>query len=220
MTDSIRSLGGKLKTDVDGQLSQDIQLLNNFSEGDLKTFVSIIVTWIIAPGNSNLMESMGNFVKASGISGKIVKAATRGLLILLKGTTRYNVSPKQLGTDLELLGLASERKEGISQIWKNNYANLSRAAITKTVTMNELVNMEWKFGVTASSNDLESVGNTFLQLKLVINKGGSGAKDEDGKSNSSANDKEVIYMELTLPQFYNFLAEMEKAKATADYFMG
>jgi hypothetical protein len=27
-------------------------------------------------------------------------------------------------------------------------------------------------------------------------------------------------MELTLPQFYNFLAEMEKAKATVDYFMG
>ena len=220
MSDSIRSLGGKLKTDVDEQLLQDIQLLNKFSETDLISFVSIIVTWIIAPGSSNLMESMGNFVKSSNSSAKLVKATTRGLLILLKGTLRYNVSPTQLGTDLETLGLASERKGAVAQIWQKNYASLSRAAITKTLSMNELVNMEWKFGVTASSNDLESVGNTFLQLKLVINKGGHGGDKDDKDDSNNNNNKEVVYMELTLPQFYNFLAEMEKAKSTIDFFTG
>ena len=55
------------------------------------------------------MESMGAFVKSSGTSGKAVKACVRGLLIFLKGTLRYNVSPKQLGNDLDLLGLASEK---------------------------------------------------------------------------------------------------------------
>ena len=123
MSDSIRSLGGKLKTDVDEQLLQDIQLLNKFSETDLISFVSIIVTWINAPGSSNLMESMGNFVKSSNSSAKLVKATTRGLLILLKGTLRYNVSPTQLGTDLETLGLASERKGAVAQIWQKNYAS-------------------------------------------------------------------------------------------------
>ena len=86
--------------------------------------------------------------------------------------------------------------------------------------MNELVNMEWKFGVTASSNDLESVGNTFLQLKLVINKGGHGGDKDDKDDSNNNNNKEVVYMELTLPQFYNFLAEMEKAKSTIDFFTG
>ena len=224
-TESIRSLGGKLKADVDEQLLQDIQLLNQFSDANLTTFVSIIVTWIIAPGTSNLMENMGSFVKSSGVSAKMVKASTRGLLILLKGTLRYNVSPKQLGTDLELLGLAAERKGAVSKLWEKNYASLSRAAIANTLSMNELVNMEWKFGVTASSNDLESVGNTFLQLKLVINKGGREEQDAEGdnssnKKNTSIDNKEIVYMELTLPQFYNFLAEMEKAKSTIDFFSG
>ncbi|CAB1336308.1 unnamed protein product [Coregonus sp. 'balchen'] len=41
------------------------------------------------------------------------------------------------------------------------------------------------------------------QLKLVIRKG---------------NSTENVYMELTLPQFYNFLHEMERAKASMDCF--
>uniref|UniRef100_A0AAY5KRL9 COMM domain containing 7 n=1 Tax=Esox lucius TaxID=8010 RepID=A0AAY5KRL9_ESOLU len=43
----------------------------------------------------------------------------------------------------------------------------------------------------------------FFQLKLVIRKG---------------NSTENVYMELTLPQFYNFLHEMERAKASMDCF--
>ena len=68
--------------------------------------------------------------------------------------------------------------------------------------------MDWKFGVTASSDDVESVGSTFLQLKLVIKKGAEG---------SAGVAKETVYMELTLPQFYSFLAEMEKAKSVVEF---
>ena len=35
------------------------------------------------------------------------------------------MSPKQLGNDLDLLGLASEKKDIISKIWEQNYASLS-----------------------------------------------------------------------------------------------
>ena len=69
--------------------------------------------------------------------------------------------------------------------------------------VNQLVDMEWKFGVTAASNDLNVVGQTFLQLKLIIDRGGQ---------------REDMFMEMTLPQFYSFLHEMEKAKSTLEYF--
>lgn len=36
--------------------------------------------------------------------------------------------------------------------------------------------MEWRFGVTASSNEVQRVGSSFLQLRLLINKGN--AKEE------------------------------------------
>ncbi|KAJ8370714.1 hypothetical protein SKAU_G00107420 [Synaphobranchus kaupii] len=57
--------------------------------------------------------------------------------------------------------------------------------------------------VTVGTSELQKVGNIFLQLKLVVRKG---------------NSTENVYMELTLPQFYNFLHEMERAKASMDCF--
>ena len=68
--------------------------------------------------------------------------------------------------------------------------------------INQLVDMEWKFGVTAGTSDMKQAGHSFLQLKLVINKGN--------------NETEDVCMELTLPQFYSFLHETEKAKSSLE----
>nr|ACI68902.1 COMM domain-containing protein 7 [Salmo salar] len=81
---------------------------------------------------------------------------------------------------------------------------LPHGALKKNLTEDQVKeDMEWKFGVTVGTSELQKVGNTFLQLKLVIRKG---------------NSTENVYMELTLPQFYNFLHEMERAKASMDCF--
>ena len=56
------------------------------------------------------------------------------------------------------------------EAWRKANTGMTKAAISKTLMMNELVDMEWKFGVTASSDDKAQVGSTFLQLKLVLNK--------------------------------------------------
>uniref|UniRef100_A0A3P9IAV7 COMM domain containing 7 n=1 Tax=Oryzias latipes TaxID=8090 RepID=A0A3P9IAV7_ORYLA len=57
--------------------------------------------------------------------------------------------------------------------------------------------------VTVGTSEIQKVGSIFLQLKLVTRKG---------------NSTENIYMELTLPQFYKFLHEMERAKASMECF--
>lgn len=125
--------------------------------------------------------------------------------------------------------------------------------VLKTLAVNELVDMEWKFGVTASSKAVSKVGTCFLQLKLAIRRRrknststpgvtsdyaafcrdflsnkGTGT-DEGGDSNdintntntnttvdaktANASDDGLqhVLMELTLPQFYEFLQEMQKA---------
>ena len=75
-------------------------------------------------------------------------------------------------------------------------------SVSPVFLINQLVDMDWKFGVNAATSDSTQVGESFIQLKLVINKGG--------------NKLENICMELTLPQFYAFLHEMEKAKASLE----
>ncbi|KAJ4461314.1 hypothetical protein PAPYR_2363 [Paratrimastix pyriformis] len=67
-------------------------------------------------------------------------------------------------------------------------------------SLNSLVNLDWKFGVCASTDELRQAGSTFLQLKLVFA------------------DQREVFMELTLPQFFQFLGEMEKVKANLESF--
>uniref|UniRef100_A0AC11BSJ6 Uncharacterized protein n=1 Tax=Ovis aries TaxID=9940 RepID=A0AC11BSJ6_SHEEP len=57
--------------------------------------------------------------------------------------------------------------------------------------------------VTSGSSELEKVGSIFLQLKLVVKKG---------------NQTENVYIELTLPQFYSFLHEMERVRTSMECF--
>ncbi len=51
--------------------------------------------------------------------------------------------------------------------------------------------------VTAANDEVSQVGKVFLQLKLVVDRAGT---------------RETVPMELTLPQFYAFLHEMQKAQ--------
>lgn len=64
--------------------------------------------------------------------------------------------------------------------------------------MSTLESFEWKFGVTASSEELKDVGSSFVQLKLQLRTG---------------SESETVYLELTLPQFYKMLHELQRAQA-------
>jgi len=110
-----------------------------------------------------------------------------------------------LKEDLIAFGISEERATQTATKWRQKFILLSRTVIeTQTLMVNNLVDMEWKFGVTASNSDLGKVRSSYLQLKLVVDKGN--------------NTTENIHMELTLPQFYEFLHEMQKAKSNLEIF--
>ncbi|PSN46700.1 COMM domain-containing protein 7 [Blattella germanica] len=69
--------------------------------------------------------------------------------------------------------------------------------------INQVVDIEWKLGVTAASSKERQAGTTYLHFKLLLDIG-------DGKFKS-------VYMEMSLAQFYGFLHELEKAKNNLDY---
>ena len=87
--------------------------------------------------------------------------------------------------------------------------DITSALLSKAATNRRLVDMDWSFGVTAASDDINNVGKTFLQLKLTL--------ERDASAEGCC---EVVFMELSLEQFYQFLASMEKCKAFIDYSVG
>ncbi|EDO37428.1 predicted protein, partial [Nematostella vectensis] len=164
----------------------------------------IIFDFLTAPREGErFMNRVTNFAGKQGISANALKNIMKSLLSFFKSALKSNLTPAHVKEDIEKMGLSEEKATAVEQKWKVSLVGLSRSVVDQTFTVNQLLDMEWKFGVTASSNDMKVVGQTFLQLKLVVDKGGK---------------HENVFMEMTLPQFYSFLHEMEKAKSTIEYF--
>uniref|UniRef100_A0A3Q3WWT8 COMM domain-containing protein n=1 Tax=Mola mola TaxID=94237 RepID=A0A3Q3WWT8_MOLML len=170
-------------------VSSDFQKLNKFSEQQFLRLIEILFQFLLEPKEvrtHTVWMTSGHWVR------------------LFRCTVHLEVqSVTQPAVCVVSSGLNEDKAAHFSQQWAEHHAALCQLAIGHTLMVNQLVDMEWKFGVTVGTSEVQKVGNIFLQLKLVIRKG---------------NSTENVYMELTLPQFYNFLHEMEKAKASMECF--
>ncbi|XP_054752386.2 COMM domain-containing protein 7-like [Lytechinus pictus] len=182
----------------------DIQSLNTFNEEQFTQLVAVVISFLLEPNKSSkLLGQLDEFSDEQGVSRPALRNVVKSLLAVPYSAVRKNLSPSDLKEDFVNLGLSKEKAGYVSNEWKRNLVGLSRSAVGQTLMVNQLVDMEWKFGVTAASSELQQVGSTFIQMKLVVNKG---------------NKTENVYMELSVPEFYSFLHEMEKAKASLEYF--
>lgn len=102
------------------------------------------------------------------------------------------------------LGHKEEFVSTLTSVWVGQATNVASSLLSRAMTNNQLVDMDWVFGVTASSDDCNHVGKTFLQLKLTLS-GDKGLK--------------IVVIELSLDQFYQFLASMQKCKSYLDYVL-
>ncbi|XP_030625256.1 COMM domain-containing protein 7 [Chanos chanos] len=185
-------------------VSNDFQNLNKFNEQQFVSLTEILCQFLLEPKESDrFMTKLSEFAGENGMSVGPLKGLVKNVLLLPHGALKKNLTAEQVKEDLLTLGVNEDKASHFSDQWRVHYPVLSRLAVGQTLMVNQLVDMEWKFGVTVGTSELQKVGNIFLQLKLVIRKG---------------NTTENIYMELTLPQFYNFLHEMERAKASMDCF--
>ena len=69
----------------------------------------------------------------------------------------------------------------------------------RAVEASALMDAEWRFGVTVSTDDVGRVGSSFVQLRLMT----SGAPGEAAQAHA---------IEMTVPGFYSLLASLEKAQ--------
>ncbi|CAM1327077.1 COMMD7 (predicted) [Pycnogonum litorale] len=193
---------------TDGQPQEsvftDFQTLNRFTLDQFSRVVDIIFRFLSDLSKTEwLFQQLEQFSQSHSVNLVGLKSVVRSLISVSNGAVKKNLNAAQVKKDLVSLGLSDDKAESFSSKWNEKLSVMSKAALSQTLTVNQLVDIDWKFGVTAASSELNKVGNTFLQLKLIINKGGT--------------ENENVFMELSLPQFYSFLHEMEKAKASLEY---
>lgn len=192
------------KDTLPDSVSTDFQTLNKFTEQQFVSLTELLYQFLLEPKESErFLAQLSEFAGENGMGAGPLRGLMKSILLLPHGALKKNLTAEQVKEDLLSLGLNEDKATHFSDQWRVHYPLLSRLAVGQTLTVNQLVDMEWKFGVTVGTSELQKAGNIFLQLKLVVRKG---------------NTTENVFMELTLPQFYNFLHEMERAKASMDCF--
>jgi len=190
----------------DEALFTEVKALNGFNATQFADFVGRVFTFLVGQPSVEFMEGIGEFASEHGVNVNALKGPLRGALIFFKGALRSNLTPSHVQEDLTKLGLDKDKTRYVALEWKKNFLALSHAVSGQTLMVNELVDMEWRFGITSGSSELFRAGSTFLQLKFMLDKGGES--------------KQHVNLELTLPQFYEFLHEMEKAKTSLEFLSG
>ncbi|XP_042321601.1 COMM domain-containing protein 7 [Sceloporus undulatus] len=193
---------GQAPTDGLPAAAADLQQLNRLSAQQFSALTEVVFQFLQEPKEiERFLAQLSEFATTNKISLGPLKNIVKSLLLVPNGALKRSLSAEQVREDLITLGLSDEKASYFEEQWKKSAPTLSRLAVGQTLMVNQLMDMEWKFGVTAGSSELEKVGSIFLQLKLVIKKG---------------NRMEPVYMELTLPQFYSFLHEMERMKTSLE----
>lgn len=187
---------------VPESVNTDMQNLNLLTAEQFSALTEVIFQFLTEPKEGErLLAQLAEFATANGISLGPLKNIVKSVLLVPNGAMKRNLTSEQVKADFITLGLSEEKASYFAEQWKINTPALTRLTLGQTLMINQLVDMEWKFGVTAGSSELQKVGSIFLQLKLVVKKG---------------NKNENVYIELTLPQFYNFLHEMERVKTSME----
>lgn len=178
----------------------DLQQLNQMGLQQFAALTEVLFHFLTEPKEvERFLAQLSEFATTHQMSLSPLKSIVKSLLLVPNGALKKSLSAEQVQADLLTLGLSEEKATYFAEKWKQNAPTLAHRAMDQTLMINQLIDMEWKFGVTTGSSELEKVGSIFLQLKLVIKKGKR---------------TENVYIELTLPQFYSFLHEMERVQAS------
>uniref|UniRef100_A0A3Q4H5I3 COMM domain containing 7 n=1 Tax=Neolamprologus brichardi TaxID=32507 RepID=A0A3Q4H5I3_NEOBR len=179
----------------------DFQNLNKLNEQVSLALTEQVYRKLSEP-RERFMQQLTEFAGEHGMSAGPLRNLMKSVLLVPQGALKKNLTGEQIKDDLLTLGLSEEKSAHFSlQVSEVHYAALTRLAVGQTLMVNQLVDMEWKFG--GKNDQTWRARQIWLTLELVVRKG---------------NSTENVYMELTLPQFYNFLHEMERAKASMECF--
>ena len=177
-----------------------IQSLNSLPAPAFADLLRLSFSHLAAESQTDITLALSQLCAENSLKLASVQPAFVSLLIFLNGSTKYNATPAQVKDDLTELGVTDDRITQICDAFSARSDDLYDVAVAQTLRVNELVDLEWSFGVASSCRDVRKAGSAFLRVKFVFDRGG-------GKLQS-------VFTEMTLPQFYEFIHEMEKARAS------
>ena len=177
---------------------------NSISLDTLKSVTSLVLGLLIDAKSVDFASDIAEIASTHGQKPAIIKGVMKELLGVFQSAMKEGNSSKQIETQLVTqFAMPDTLAAGICEVWSENSSRISSSLLSKTLKANHLVDLDWNFGVTAASSEMEQVGAAFLQLKLSMDKGENGGAQD-------------VFLELSVDQFYSFLSSMEQCKRFLD----
>ncbi|RNA08177.1 COMM domain-containing 7 isoform X1 [Brachionus plicatilis] len=174
-----------------------VDFIKTSTDQDFKVLTEASTLFLTDRYNNDRLANLNKTIETIENSRSITKFLIKQISDLIQTD-----QPKVVKHFQSNFGLDDSKCTIIKSILEKYADQLKAIKCSQSLMIGQLVDMEWKFGVTASTSHVDKLGQAFLQIKLVFNTG----------------DKvESRFMELTLPQFYSFLLEMNKARSQMDY---
>ena len=145
-------------------------------------------------------DALGADLKLLGEYARGTRANVRAPLVLLRLRRKHATRNTYPLLFLSCAGLDDTRAAQIADIFDARREALTQLATDRAIEGGVLLDADWRFGVTVSTDDIGRVGSTFFQLRLLV----------DGTA--AAPGAKEHFFELTVAQFYTLLSSLEKAQ--------
>ena len=179
---------------------EDLSQLACFNEEQLGALTGMTVSFLLDPDIGEYQKGIKAFGGKHNYKIKQMKQLSRVLLLALQRAMKEGWNISELQRKMIGAGLPEALTKSVAAQWKRRSGLIAKALLTRTTQANQLIDVDWSFGVTASCSETYQVGRTYLQLKLTVDRA-------DGKG------YQKVYLELSLENFYLFLAELEKCNS-------
>ena len=151
-------------------LVSDLKGLNALSDSQLQQLFSVAVASL--EGRSEEAEAeLLSFALEHAVNERPLRVCLSSLLFVLSGCLHRSLSADVLQEELTRLQLSAAAASSLSGLWRPAAVRLSGRLSSGVLSVNEVRELQWSFGVTAASSQLDRVGATFLQLRLSIDRG-------------------------------------------------
>ena len=177
---------------------------SSLDESAISALCGTSANLIINASAYDIGSEVNQLARDSGVKASVVRAAISEVVGFYNLGQNFGWTAAKLGEHLEGTSCPAGVSAIIKRVWQENHGRITASSLTKTLKANQLVDMDWVFGVTASSDSCNEVGKTYLQLKLTFDQDvGDGGKH--------------MHLEMTVDQFFAFLSSMEKCKQFLDF---
>lgn len=180
---------------------EDFQRINELNVEQCDHLLDVVFGFLSRRETAEqLVQNLHEYAENYGMKEDSIKDTTRSLIVVINSMVKKELSMQQIEADLRMLTMAESVIKQFCKKWCTNITGLQSSLLKSKLQGRRLVDMDWKFGVTAASSELQQVGSCFIQMKLATG-------TRQGTSS---------VIEMNVAGFYDLMHEVEKAKISLE----